>query len=40
LAINETPILTIKKLMNHNDISTTMKYANCLRIVVKLMPIG
>lgn len=27
LAINETPILTIKKLMNHNDISTTMKYA-------------
>ena len=27
LAINETPILTIKKLMNHNDIGTTMKYA-------------
>ncbi len=27
LAINETPILTIKKLMNHNDIKTTMKYA-------------
>lgn len=27
LAINETPILTIKKLMNHNDINTTMKYA-------------
>ena len=27
LAINETPILTIKKLMNHNDINATMRYA-------------
>ena len=27
LAINNTPILTIKKLMNHSDINTTMKYA-------------
>ena len=27
LAINETPILTIKKLMNHGDIKTTMRYA-------------
>ncbi|MCT7482794.1 tyrosine-type recombinase/integrase [Aliarcobacter cryaerophilus] len=27
LAINNTPILTIKKLMNHSDIKTTMKYA-------------
>lgn len=27
LAINNTPILTIKKLMNHTDIKTTMKYA-------------
>ncbi|NUW27137.1 site-specific integrase [Arcobacter butzleri] len=27
LAISETPILTIKKLMNHNDINTTMRYA-------------
>lgn len=27
LAINETPILTIKKLMNHNDITSTMRYA-------------
>ncbi|MFY9100128.1 site-specific integrase [Aliarcobacter cryaerophilus] len=27
LAINDTPILIIKKLMNHNDIKTTMRYA-------------
>lgn len=27
LAINETPILTIKKLMNHHDINATMRYA-------------
>jgi site-specific recombinase XerD len=27
LAINETPILTIKKLMNHSDINATMRYA-------------
>ncbi|RLA75800.1 MAG: site-specific integrase [Epsilonproteobacteria bacterium] len=27
LAISETPILTIKKLMNHNDINATMRYA-------------
>ena len=27
LAISNTPILTIKKLMNHTDIKTTMKYA-------------
>jgi integrase len=27
LAINETPILTIKKLMNHRDIKQTMRYA-------------
>ena len=27
LAINETPILTIKKLMNHKDINATMRYA-------------
>ena len=27
LAINETPILTIKKLMNHQDINATMRYA-------------
>ncbi|QKJ27345.1 tyrosine-type recombinase/integrase [Aliarcobacter cibarius] len=27
LAINNTPILTIKKLMNHSDIKTTMRYA-------------
>lgn len=27
LAINDTPILTIKKLMNHNDINATMRYA-------------
>ena len=27
LAINDTPIIIIKKLMNHNDIKTTMRYA-------------
>lgn len=27
LAINDTPILVIKKLMNHNDIKATMRYA-------------
>ncbi|MDO8454946.1 MAG: tyrosine-type recombinase/integrase [Sulfurimonas sp.] len=27
LAINETPILTIQKLMNHQDIKSTMRYA-------------
>ena len=27
LAINGSPILTIKKLMNHHDIEQTMRYA-------------
>jgi integrase len=27
LAINETPIFTIQKLMNHKDIKMTMRYA-------------
>ena len=31
LAINETPIFTIQKLMNHRDISSTMRYAKSSR---------
>jgi integrase len=27
LAINETPIFTIQKLMNHKDIKMTLRYA-------------